>query len=124
MLILSITETGARLIQPDWTMNPLGNWWFGVAIAVLFTGLGLDRDGSASSPRGSAAWHGDGPRRDRMAWATQLTPAERRGLRAAGLVALAVVVAVRRAVALAGLHAALRRGSCTGPALDAAVSRA
>ena len=30
VLILSITETGARLIQPDWTMNPLGNWWFGV----------------------------------------------------------------------------------------------
>src|SRR4029450_7164063 len=40
VLILGITETGARLIQPNWTMNPLGNWWFGVAIAVLFTGLG------------------------------------------------------------------------------------
>ena len=40
VISLTITQTGARLIQPDWTMNPLGNWWFGVAIAVLFTGLG------------------------------------------------------------------------------------
>ena len=27
-LILGITETGARLIEPGWTMNPVGNWWF------------------------------------------------------------------------------------------------
>ena len=32
VLILGITETGARLIQPGWTMNPVGNWWFGVGI--------------------------------------------------------------------------------------------
>ena len=40
VLILSITETGARMIEPGGTMNPLGHWWFGIGIAVLFTGLG------------------------------------------------------------------------------------
>jgi aminobenzoyl-glutamate transport protein len=40
VLILGITETGARLIEPGWAMNPAGNWWFGVGIAVVFTGLG------------------------------------------------------------------------------------
>jgi hypothetical protein len=38
--MLAITETGARLIEPGWTMNPVGNWWFCVGIAVVFTGLG------------------------------------------------------------------------------------
>jgi len=30
----------ARLIEPGWTMNPLGNWWFSIGIAVVFTALG------------------------------------------------------------------------------------
>lgn len=88
VLILGITETGARLIQPGWTMNPLGNWWFGVGIAVAFTGLGWIVTERVVSPR-LGGWHGDGPAANEQQGA-QLTPAERRGLRAAGLVALGV----------------------------------
>ena len=40
VLLLGITETGARLLDPDWTMNPLGNWYFSVGIAVAFTSVG------------------------------------------------------------------------------------
>ena len=40
VLILGITQTGATLLDPGWTMNPLGNWWFMIAIAVAFVGLG------------------------------------------------------------------------------------
>jgi aminobenzoyl-glutamate transport protein len=88
VLILGITETGARLIQPDWTMNPLGNWWFGIGIAVVFTGLGWIVTERIVAPR-LGAWHGDGPAASERQ-AAQLTTAERRGLRAAGLVALGV----------------------------------
>ena len=89
VLILGITETGARLIEPGWTMNPLGNWWFGIGIAGLFTGLGWIVTERIVAPR-LGAWHGDGPAASERQ-AAQLTTAERRGLRAAGLAALGVV---------------------------------
>ena len=89
VLILSITETGARLIEPGWTMNPLGNWWFGIGIAVLFTGLGWIVTERIVAPR-LGAWRGDGPAASERL-AAQLTTAERYGLRAAGLAALGVV---------------------------------
>jgi aminobenzoyl-glutamate transport protein len=88
VLILGITETGARLIQPGWTMNPVGNWWFCVGIAVVFTGLGWIVTERIVAPR-LGAWHGDGPAVSERQ-AAQLTTVERRGLRAAGLVALGV----------------------------------
>ncbi len=89
VLILSITETGARLIQPGWTMNPLGNWWFSLGIAALFTGLGWIVTARVVAPR-LGAWHGERPAATE--WhATELTTAERRGLRAAGLAALCVI---------------------------------
>ena len=40
VLLLGITETGARLLVPDWTMNPVGNWYFSLGIAVVFTTVG------------------------------------------------------------------------------------
>ena len=89
VLILGITETGARLIEPGWTMNPVGNWWFSIGIAVLFTALGWIVTERIVAPR-LGAWHGDGPAASERQ-AAQLTTAERRGLRAAGLAALGVV---------------------------------
>ena len=69
-------------------MNPLGNWWFSVGIAVLFTGLGWIVTERIVAPR-LGVWHGDSPAANERQ-AAQLTTAERRGLRAAGLVALGV----------------------------------
>jgi aminobenzoyl-glutamate transport protein len=85
---LGITETGARLIQPDWTMNPLGNWWFSVGVAILFTGLGWIVTERIVEPR-LGVWHGESPAPNERQ-AAQLTTVERRGLRAAGLAALGV----------------------------------
>ena len=87
VLILGITETGARLIQPGWTMNPVGNWWFSIAIAVLFTTLGWIVIERIVAPR-LGAWHGHG--REHEPADVQLTSGERRGLLAAGLAALLV----------------------------------
>ncbi len=89
VLILSITETGARLIQPDWTMNPVGNWWFSLGIAVIFTALAWIVTERIVAPR-LGPWSGDGPAASEWQ-AAQITTEERRGLRAAGLAVLGVV---------------------------------
>lgn len=39
VLMLGITQAAARLIDPNFAMNPLGNWWFTLAIAASFTPL-------------------------------------------------------------------------------------
>jgi aminobenzoyl-glutamate transport protein len=88
VLILGITETGARLIDPKWTMNPLGNWYFGVGIAVVFTTLNWIIIERVVAPRlgpwidPDAGDLPDGP---------QISRDESRGLRAAGIAALLVV---------------------------------
>ncbi len=38
-LLLGITEPAARLIQPDWTANIAGNWFFIIAMTVVFVPL-------------------------------------------------------------------------------------
>ena len=88
VLIFGVTEIGARLIVPDWTMNPLGNWWFSIAVAVLFTGLAWIIVEKVLAPR-LGPWTG-GVTSGELA-ATVVTVTERRGLRMAGLAALAVI---------------------------------
>ncbi len=91
VLLLGITQTGARLLDPTWEMNPVGNWWFIAAIAVAFVGLGWAITAKIVAPRlGAWAGHGDGS----FAAAEPIDAAQRRGLRAAGLVALAICLAV------------------------------
>lgn len=96
VLILGITEVGARILVPGWTMNPLGNWWFCLATAFVFTGLGWFVTERIVAPR-LGAWQGDKAAGELAAAA--LRPNEKRGLRAAGLVALGLV-AVFAALAL------------------------
>lgn len=87
VLILGITETGARLLDPAWTMNPIGNWWFDVGIAVVFTGLAWLVAERIIAPR-LGPWTGAADTQELAAAA--LAPAEKRGLAAAGLAALGV----------------------------------
>ncbi len=37
VLLFGFTQEAARIIDPAWTMNPLGNWWFILAIVIVFT---------------------------------------------------------------------------------------
>lgn len=91
VLIFGITQTGAQLLVSDWVMNPLGNWWFLIAIATANVLTGWFVSVRIVGPR-LPKWDGD------MAPAPvvegALTPAERRGLRAAGIVALLVAATV------------------------------
>ncbi|MBL8772900.1 MAG: AbgT family transporter [Phenylobacterium sp.] len=109
VLLLSITETGARLLAPDWTMNPLGNWWFSAAQAVLFTAIAWTLFDRVLGPR-LGAWSGEGG----AAPNEPLSADERRGLAAAGVAALLV----------AGLFAALTTWPGYTPLYDEASSPA
>ena len=92
MLIFGLTEAGARLIDPTWTLNPLGNWWFGLAIAATFTAIVWPLVDRVLEPR-LGAWTGGSGTAGELANAV-LSAAERRGLRMAGLAALFVVAGV------------------------------
>jgi aminobenzoyl-glutamate transport protein len=88
VLILGITQVGARLLVPHFTMNPLGNWWFMLAIATAFVAIGWYISEKVTAHR-FGAWNGGEGIAD-VAAAT-LSARERSGLRAAGLAGLAVV---------------------------------
>ena len=88
VLILGITQTGARLLVPNWEMNPLGNWWFIAAVATIFISLGWIVAIRVVAPRLGPPSTAD---RDPAA-AAELTNAQTRGLRAAGIAALAVIL--------------------------------
>jgi aminobenzoyl-glutamate transport protein len=95
VLILGITQTGAAVIDPSWTMNPIGNWWFMIAIALAFLGLGWLIAERVVGPR-LEAWDGEQGKEDALP--PEMLAGETRGLRAAGFALLLVFAA---AVALA-----------------------
>ena len=87
VLLLGITETGARMLDPEWTMNPLGNWYFSIGIAVVFTAIGwwvLER---VIAPR-LGKWEGESGVADLAG--VVLTSVEKKGLVWAGVAALGV----------------------------------
>lgn len=91
VLIFGVTQTGAQLLVPDWTLNPLGNWWFLLAIAAANVLTGWLVAVKIVGPR-LPQWQGGtaaAPADERG-----LTESERRGLRAAAGVAVVVVLAV------------------------------
>lgn len=91
VLLLGITETGARLIDPEWTMNPLGNWYFSLGIAVLFTAIGWWVLEKVVAPR-LGKWEGESGVADLAG--VVLSAKEKRGLMFAGLAALGVAAGV------------------------------
>ncbi len=95
-LILGLTEPAARLIDKGWTANLVGNWFFTAAGAVVFIPVAWFVTDKIVEPR-LGPWT---PAEGQAAMAAPLDPAERRGLRIAGLVALAVL-ATWAALALA-----------------------
>ena len=91
VLLFGFTQEAARIVDPGWTMNPLGNWYFIAAIVVLFTPVVWYVTDRIIEPR-LGTWNGivDAELRADLD-KSEVTPDERRGLRRAGLVALAMV---------------------------------
>ena len=91
VLLLGITEPAARLIDPTWTMNPLGNWWYIVGMVVLFTPIAWFITDRIIEPRLGAWTPAPGAPVQAELENAALTPPEKRGLAAAGLATLLVV---------------------------------
>lgn len=91
VLLFGFTQEAARIIDPAWTMNPLGNWWFILAIVVVFTPIIWFLTDRVIEPR-LGRWGGQADEALQAELAkSAVTPEERRGLAWAGRVALAVV---------------------------------
>ncbi|ATC24633.1 hypothetical protein CVUC_14370 [Caulobacter vibrioides] len=91
VLILGITAPAAQLIDPNFVMNPLGNWWFTLAIGMLFTPIAWWVTDRVVEPR-----LGPWTREDTAAAAPDLAldeigEAQKKGLRRAGVAALVVI---------------------------------
>jgi len=91
VLLLGITEPAARIIDPTWTMNPLGNWWYILGMVVVFTPIAWFITDRIIEPRlGPWTPDPDAPISVEIENAA-LTPAEKRGLGAAGIAALIII---------------------------------
>ena len=91
VLLFGFTQEAARIVEPGWTMNPVGNWWFILAIVFLFTPIIWFVTDRIIEPR-LGAW-GKEPDEELQAELAKadLTPEERKGMRLAGLATLAVI---------------------------------
>nr|WP_314443669.1 AbgT family transporter [uncultured Sphingomonas sp.] len=115
VLLFGFTQEAARIVDPGWTMNPLGNWWFILAIVAIFTPAVWFITDRLVEPR-LGAWKGDVDAETRAELErSELTPQERSGLRRAGLAALAVVALFAALMLLPGYHPLINE-EATGPA--------
>jgi aminobenzoyl-glutamate transport protein len=91
VLLFGFTQEAARIIDPAWTMNPLGNWYFILGIVILFTPIIWFVTDRIVEPR-LGTWNGivDEELRADLE-KSEVTVAERRGLRHAGVIALLLV---------------------------------
>lgn len=90
VLLFGFTQEAARIVDPGWTMNPLGNWYFILGIVVFFTPIIWLVTDRIVEPR-LGAWNeviDDELRADLEKG--KLNDGERRGLRHAGIAALLV----------------------------------
>ena len=115
VLLFGFTQEAARIIDPDWTMNPLGNWYFILTIVLLFTPIIWYITDHIVEPR-LGKWGGaaDDELKAELARA-EVTPAERSGLRMAGLAALLVVTGFA-ALSLTPGYTPLIDETASGPA--------
>ncbi|MVZ97136.1 AbgT family transporter [Sphingorhabdus sp. IMCC26285] len=115
VLLFGFTQEAARIIDPAWTMNPLGNWWFILTIVVVFTPIIWYITDRVVEPR-LGVWGGvpDEELKAELA-RSEVTPAERRGLRAAGFAEL-VIVSAFAALALWPEYTPLIDETQAGPA--------
>lgn len=115
VLLFGFTQEAARIVDPTWTMNPLGNWWFLLGIVALFTPAIWYITDRVIEPR-LGMWKGEVDDATRAELErSELTGEERKGLRRAGLAALAVVALFAALMLLPGYHPLINE-EAAGPA--------
>ena len=91
VLLFGFTQEAAQIIDPNWTMNPLGNWWFILGIVVLFTPIIWFVTDRVIEPR-LGKWGGTVDETITAELAkSAVTPVEKKGLAWAGVVAVAIM---------------------------------
>ncbi len=91
VLLFGFTQEAARIVEPGWTMNPVGNWWFTLSATIIFVPLIWFLTDRVIEPR-LGKWDAAAKARaEKMDDEPELGEAEGRGLRRAGIAALAVV---------------------------------
>jgi len=91
VLLFGFTQEAAQIIDPNWTMNPLGNWWFILAIVIVFTPIIWFVTDRIIEPR-LGKWGGSDDDAIKAELAkSAVTKEEKRGLAWAGVVALLIV---------------------------------
>jgi len=89
VLMLGITKSAAALLVPDHMLNPLGNWYFTAALGIILIPVTWYVNDRIVEPR-LGTWSGPPPEGEEEDHAD---PADqRKGLRRAGLAALAIVL--------------------------------
>jgi aminobenzoyl-glutamate transport protein len=91
VLLFGFTQEAARIIDPAWAMNPIGNWYFILAIVVVFTPIIWFVTDRIVEPR-LGPWGGtvDEALKAELA-KSAVTAEEKRGLAWAGFGAVAIV---------------------------------
>ena len=90
VLMLGITDAAAQMIAPGHVLNPLGNWWFTAALGLAALPIAWFLTDRIVEPR-LAKWIPDGEAAELAEPVPVSGPAERRGMRRAGIAALAVI---------------------------------
>lgn len=91
LLMLGITAPAAQLLDPSITVNPLGNWWFTLAIGVVFTPIAWFLTDRVVEPR-LGKWEGDSSVAEAHTGDLGiLGPNQKKGLRRAGIAALVII---------------------------------
>lgn len=116
VLILGITQSAAEMLQPGYGLNPLGNWWFTAALGLALIPVAWFIGDRVVEPR-LGVWGGAMDATDAALTKDVAGQAMRtqRGLRRAGIAALAIMLAFA-ALALAPGYHPLRDDAAIGPA--------
>jgi aminobenzoyl-glutamate transport protein len=91
VLMLGITQSAAQFVDPDYGLNPLGNWWYTATLGLILVPIAWFVNDRIVEPR-LGKWTGDAtpdPEVDEIPLASKQ---ERKALRHAGYAALAVVL--------------------------------
>ncbi|WP_425984042.1 AbgT family transporter [Brevundimonas sp. TWP1-2-1b1] len=90
-LILGITEPAAQLIDPSYSVNIAGNWFFIVGVVFVFTPIVWFLTDRVIEPRLGVWKPAEGVAAPNATEKQPLTAAEKRGLRFAGLAVLGMI---------------------------------
>ncbi len=94
VLLFGFTQEAARIVEPGWTMNPVGNWFYTGAATLIFVPLIWFVTDRVIEPRLGAWNEAAQTKAEPMAAEPELGADERRGIRRAGLAALLVILLI------------------------------